>query len=232
MCGIVGAISIKSKPSLRNVVKQMNRLQVHRGPDDQGLWSSKNGNIHLGHTRLAIIDLSKAANQPMISQDNNYIIVFNGEIYNYKELREKCIYYGSKFKSTSDTEVIMQYLHHFGVDGIKDFRGMWSFVIYDQIKNTILISRDPFGIKPLHYGIKDDVLYFASEIKSLHCVGLIFLEIDQVSKQLFLDHGYVDIGEWTFFKKIKRFRQACYASIDLNKNIDVNLISYWKLPKK
>ena len=232
MCGIVGAISVNSKPSLSNVVEQMNKLQEHRGPDGQGLWSSKNGNVHFGHTRLAIIDLSNAASQPMVSQDGNYIIVFNGEIYNYKELRDKCINHGSQFKSHSDTEVIMAYIHHFGIDGIKDFRGMWSFALYDQIKNTVLISRDPFGIKPLHYGIKDDVLYFASEIKSLHCVDASFMEIDQTSKQLFLDHGYLDIGEWTFFKNIKRFRQSCYASINLNKHIDVNLKSYWSPPQK
>ena len=232
MCGIVGIISTHNRLFLAKVVKQMNELQIHRGPDGQGLWSSKNGNIHFGHRRLAIIDLSKAAHQPMISQDNRYVIVFNGEIYNYKELRKRCIEKGSLFKSNSDTEVIMSYIHNFGFDGIKDFRGMWSFVIYDQIKNTILICRDPFGIKPLYYGIKDNSFYFASEIKSLRCIDPFFSEIDQTTKQFFFDYGYLDVGEWTFFKNVKRFRNACYATINLSKSVNISFKNYWEPPKK
>ena len=233
MCGIVGVISVKDISSLKDTVKQMNDLQIHRGPDGNGLWSSQNGNVIFGHRRLSIIDLSEAARQPMESQDGRYVIVFNGEIYNYKELREVCIKRGSSFQSNSDTEVIMEYINYFGVDGIKNFRGMWAFVLYDQVKNELLMCRDPFGIKPLHYGMKDGVLYFASEIKSLYKVDSFFKEIDQITKELFINFGYLDIEGWTFFKNVQRFQQACYTKIDLNKKeIKIEFKCYWIPPKK
>jgi asparagine synthase (glutamine-hydrolysing) len=229
MCGIVGIISNKSIGVLEDTVKRMNDLQFHRGPDGEGFWKSDHKNVLFAHRRLSIIDLSEAGTQPMASYDNRYIITFNGEIYNYQALKAKCLEHGSEFHSKTDTEVIMEYIRHFGIDGIKDFRGMWAFALYDTAKNRVILSRDHFGIKPLHYGFKDGNLYFASEIKSLRCVEKHFNEVDQVSEKMFLDSGYLDLRDWTFFKNIRRFPQSCYALIDLNDSeVKLQPIHYWK----
>ncbi|XVN42046.1 MAG: asparagine synthase (glutamine-hydrolyzing) [Candidatus Rickettsia vulgarisii] len=232
MCGIAGIISNKDISSLEALVQRMNSLQVHRGPDGEEYWHSSNKNVYFAHRRLAIIDLSNNALQPLVSHDNLYSIIFNGEIYNYQELKEQCVKKGSKFFSNSDTEVIIEYIRHFGVDGIKDFRGMWAFVLYDIKNNKTILSRDPFGIKPLYYTIYEDCLYFASEIKAIRLINEQFNNIDEVTKQIFLDFGYLDIGEWTFFKNIKRFPQASYAEINLSKEVTVKPIIYWQPPKQ
>jgi asparagine synthase (glutamine-hydrolysing) len=232
MCGIVGIISNKDISSLEVEVKKMNDLQEHRGPDGEGYWHSEKKNVYFGHRRLSIIDLSKAGHQPMLSSDSSYVIVFNGEIYNYQELRKECINKGSKFFSNTDSEVIIEYIKHFGVEGIKDLRGMWAFILYDLRKNKAIFSRDPFGIKPLYYTIYEDCIYFASEIKSLRLINDHFNETDQITKQLFLDLGYLDIGEWTFFKNIKRFPQASYAEVDLNEIVKIDIVTYWQPPKQ
>lgn len=232
MCGIAGIISNKDISPLETLVQRMNSLQEHRGPDGEGYWNSSNKNVYFAHRRLAIIDLSNNGLQPLISHDNLYSIIFNGEIYNYRELKEQCIRKGSQFFSNTDTEVIIEYIRHFGVEGIKDFRGMWVFALYDIKNNKTILSRDPFGIKPLYYAIHDDCLYFASEIKAIRLVNDKFNNIDEVTKQIFLDFGYLDIGEWTFFQNIKRFPQATYAEIDLNKEIKVEAVIYWQPPKQ
>ena len=183
MCGIAGIASNKVELD-KEIVVQMNEHQIHRGPDGSGVWSSKEKNVHFAHRRLSIIDLSDAGVQPMQSHDERYVITYNGEIYNYQELKEKCVQKGSNFSSKTDTEVIIEYIRHFGTDGIKDFRGMWAFGLYDTKENTLVLSRDQFGIKPLHYGIKDGVLYFSSEIKSLRCTLPYFNIVDEVTEKI------------------------------------------------
>ncbi len=227
MCGIVGAFSNKNISSLSDKIKKMNDLQNHRGPDGEGFWNSENHNVYFAHKRLAIIDLSDAGKQPMSSSDQRYTITYNGEIYNYKELKAKCELKGSKFNSNTDTEVILEYIKHFGVEGIKDFRGMWAFVIFDKEANEIIISRDPFGIKPLHTGIKDGVFYFASEIKSLRMVEEHFSVIDKDTRDIFIEYGYLDFGDWTFFENIKRFPAAHFTRIDLNQDLIIEPKAYW-----
>ena len=123
-------------------MEKMSCLLAHRGPDNQGLWVSDGGNVVLAHRRLSIIDISDEAKQPMVSYDGRYMITYNGEIYNYSELRETCRKRGSRFNTHCDTEVVIEYLRHYGVEGLKDFRGMWAFVIYDIKENTALLSRN------------------------------------------------------------------------------------------
>lgn len=231
MCGIAGVISHR-KDLDEKIVVAMNDLQVHRGPDGSGVWSSKENNVHFGHRRLSIIDLSESGAQPMHSADGRYAITYNGEIYNFQELKEKCIQKGSNFLSKTDTEVIIEYIRHFGVDGIKDLRGMWAFALYDSVKNTVIMSRDPFGIKPLHYGIKDGIMYFASEIKSLRCTLPYFNVVDEVTEKIFINTGALDIGEWTFFKNVKRFPHGHFAEIDLNKELCLKTEAYWQPPQR
>lgn len=232
MCGIVGIISSQSISHLTEKVMVMNDTQKHRGPDGEAVWLSDDQKVIFGHRRLSIIDLSDAGKQPMASVDGRYSIVFNGEIYNYQSLRQICEQKGSIFRSHTDTEVIIEYIRHFGINAVKDFRGMWAFVLHDKQENTISISRDPFGIKPLHYGLHDGCLYFASEIKSLRLANPLFNVIDHVTKELFLDFGYLDIGAWTFFENIKRFPAACYAVINLaDPVLVIDPIPYWQPPE-
>ncbi|VEG89673.1 asparagine synthase (glutamine-hydrolyzing) [Legionella spiritensis] len=230
MCGIVAIINTTNTNSaLFNQIQQMNEMLHHRGPDGTGLWNSDCKKVYLGHKRLSIIDLSNAANQPMMSFDKQYIIVFNGEIYNYKELKDDCIKMGSKFSTVSDTEVLIEAYRHWGDDCFLKLRGMWAIILFDIKQNKVIISRDPFAIKPLYYGFFHGHFYFASEPKALTILSDHFKEEDKISSQLFLDYGYLERDEWTFYKNIKRFPHAHFAVINLNQNhTQLNLTRYWK----
>lgn len=160
MCGILGI----SNNSI-DLVKDSIGLLTHRGPDYEGLYCDEE--VSLGHRRLSIIDLTSGSNQPMVSEDGDYVIVFNGEIYNFAELRNDLEKSGVIFKTNGDTEVILNGYIHQGIDFFSLMRGMWALAIYDKKKSSIILSRDYFGIKPLYYGLKDSDLVFASEIKVL-----------------------------------------------------------------
>ena len=124
---------------------------VRRGPDDQGFWADPNGHLYLGFRRLAILDTSPAGNQPMISSDGRSIIVFNGEIYNFLELRDLLEKAGVRFRSKSDTEVLLEALNHWGVEAISRLNGMFAFAWYDTVERRLVLARDHAGIKPLYY---------------------------------------------------------------------------------
>jgi asparagine synthase (glutamine-hydrolysing) len=172
MCGINGYVSLKSEISndsfeiVRSKVNQMNLLTAHRGPDSDGIFSK--GSICFGFRRLSILDLSDEANQPMVSPDGETVIVFNGEIYNYIEIRKDLVSKGYSFKTHSDTEVIINSYIEYGFDCVKRFNGMWAFAIYDFRKKVLFCSRDRFGVKPFYYYRNNDELLFSSELKALH----------------------------------------------------------------
>lgn len=198
----------------------------HRGPDGTGHWQSFDQRATFGHNRLAIIDLSARADQPFSSTDGRHTLVFNGEIYNYRELRKKCEQLGSKFRTTSDTEVLLEMFRHFGNDCWAQFRGMWAAAIYDSETKALTLSRDHVGIKPLHYGTKNGTLFFASEIKALRFADSFFGEIDETTVESFVEHGYLDRGPWTFFKNVRRFPAAHFAVIR-NPNDKILFQRYW-----
>ncbi|MBA2653509.1 MAG: asparagine synthase (glutamine-hydrolyzing) [Gammaproteobacteria bacterium] len=230
MCGIAGIVTNKTSNYIP-VIKQMNYLLAHRGPDGEGIWADATQRVHFGHTRLAIIDLSTHASQPMLSVDGRFVLVFNGEIYNYLELRALCEKQGSQFNSQSDSEVIIECYRHWGEKAFKLFNGMWSFALYDQLKDEIVLCRDPFAIKPLYYVIHNQTLYFASEIKALKAINSRFNEVDEVSVQLFAQHGYLDREDWTFYHHIKRFPHAHYTIINLKTwQHKMTLVRYWSPP--
>jgi len=143
----------------------MNNLLKHRGPDGEGVWNDEN--IAIGHTRLSILDLTKSGYQPMISNDSNYVISFNGEIYNFKELRQKLINEGFTFNGNSDTEVILKYFENFGIESLKFFEGMFAFAIWDRIRKCLYIARDRVGEKPCYYNHSNQKFIFSSEIKGI-----------------------------------------------------------------
>ena len=160
MCGIAGSISLNN-PNLLEEVKSMSSIISYRGPDGEGFY--KGEMFAFGHRRLAIVDLSELGKQPM--EYNGNIITYNGEVYNYIELRSELKSYGFDFRSGTDTEVILAAYDYWGYDCVNKFNGMWSFAIYDSTKNTIFCSRDRFGVKPFYYTEFNDSFYFASEIK-------------------------------------------------------------------
>lgn len=177
MCGIAGIFGINDQQRAGEMVQRMNDKIAHRGPDDQGIYVD--GSVALGHRRLAILDLSPAGHQPMHSMDNNLEIIFNGEIYNFMEIRESLP--GYNFKTRSDTEVMLAAYQEWGKDCVKHFNGMFAFAIWDKKKQTLFIARDRLGIKPVYYFKTGNVLLFASEIRALFASGMVPAKIDKES---------------------------------------------------
>lgn len=174
MCGIAGIINQEGwSHRLQQSLESMHTALQHRGPDDEGLWLSRGGEAGLAHRRLAIIDLSAAGHQPMITPDDRYTIVFNGEIYNYRELRKTLEKEGVTFRTQTDTEVILRLYEQKGADCVKQLRGMFAFAIWDDLEKVCVLARDPLGIKPLYYHHQEESLVFASELRAL-CASQLF----------------------------------------------------------
>ena len=213
MCGIAGIINLDKSPVVKDAIKSMIDVQRYRGPDDMGLYL--NGPAGLGHARLAIIDLSKDAGQPMISASSGAVIVHNGEIYNYRELGDELLGLGCNFKSKSDTEVILHAYEKWGEGCLKRFNGMWSFAIFDPKKREIFCSRDRFGVKPFYYYLDNDVFVFASEIKAVLTHPRVKSEPDDktIFNYLASGYGYMDISDRTFFKGIRQLKPGHYARL-------------------
>jgi asparagine synthase (glutamine-hydrolysing) len=165
MCGIAGLIDFSGAPVSKTTVVKMTNSINHRGPDGEGHWVE--GNLGLGHRRLAIIDVSPSGSQPMQSSDGRFVISYNGEIYNYRELRKYLESQGVKFKGTSDTEVVLESFAFWGADCIKKFNGMFAFAIWDKNQKRLYLVRDRYGIKPLYYSKNKNILFFASEQRAI-----------------------------------------------------------------
>lgn len=209
MCGIAGIVG-KGADCMSAQVEAMNAIQLHRGPDDSGLFSSDN--LCLGHRRLSIIDLSQSGRQPMVDLESGNVISYNGEIYNYLELRND-LEGRHRFRTDTDTEVILKLYQDKGIDCLKDLRGMFSFVIWDHSKKELFVARDRFGIKPLYFSSYNERFYFASEIKALLVGGLPVQASMEVIGD-YLRYGLYDHGSDTFFKGIKRLLPGHYLRVD------------------
>jgi asparagine synthase (glutamine-hydrolysing) len=190
-----------------NILQMMVDTLGHRGPDDSGYW--ENSPAAVGHTRLAIIDLSNAARQPMTTQDGRYTIVFNGEIYNYRELRQELQQNGEPFQSASDTEVILMGYRKWGREVVHRLRGMFAFAIWDDRRQHLLLARDRIGIKPLFYAPLANTLVFASEIKALLIHPKLTREINQAAVNSYLTMGYIP-GPDTIFRDIQALMPGCW----------------------
>lgn len=165
MCGITGLINIDGAPVSPVILKRMTDAIAHRGPDGEGQWIE--GNIGLGHRRLAIIDLSPAGHQPMISADHRYVLSYNGEVYNYRELRADLEAEGVWFRSQTDSEVVLYAFAHWGADAVLRFNGMFALALWDRKEQTLLLARDRYGIKPLYYARQGNTFAFGSEQKAI-----------------------------------------------------------------
>ncbi|MCZ7403144.1 MAG: asparagine synthase (glutamine-hydrolyzing) [Candidatus Methanoperedens sp.] len=211
MCGINGKIKFEGKKVLENEIAIMNDALAHRGPDDSGIWIEKN--IGLGHQRLSIIDLSVAGHQPM--EYDNLVIVFNGEIYNFLELRKELEKKGHVFKSKTDTEVILASYKEWGTECLDKFRGMFAFAIYDTSTNVLFGARDRFGKKPFKYYLDDNVFIFASELKAILTQEEVEKEVDWEAIDDYLTLQYVPHPK-TGFKNIYKLPHAHYFILDMN----------------
>ncbi len=180
MCGIAGIFAYGDHASMvdSNELLRIRERMIKRGPDGAGLWMSDDKRVGLAHRRLAIIDLSGAARQPMVSADGRFHIVFNGEIYNYRQLRSELQKKGAIFRTHSDTEVLLQLYQHYGSGMCTLLRGMYAFAIWDSLQQCLFLTRDPFGIKPLYIADDGQTLRFASQVKALLAGGAINKDID------------------------------------------------------
>jgi len=204
MCGIVGIWSVNKIEIQENYVDTILTKQYHRGPDNSSIYSVDD--ITLGHNRLAIIDLHENANQPFISQCGRYSIVFNGEIYNYLEIKKELEY---QFKTKSDTEVLLASYIKYGTRCIEKFNGMFAFAIYDKQEKTIFCARDRIGKKPFVYSEHHSGFYFASELSALYSIGVFSSEEDEIGKTYSLLRNYRHIPEpYTKYKEIRRLEPA------------------------
>jgi len=231
MCGIAGYIDKSGKYKVeKDIVKKMTDKLVHRGPDAEGQWIDSK--VALGHRRLSIIDLEAKSNQPMISHDGKYIITFNGEIYNYIEIKEQLLKRGVFFQTESDTEVIIEAYRMYGLDCMNQFNGMWAFVLYDIEEQKIIISRDRFGIKPLYTVDNSDVLIFASEIKAIIAAFPEENVINETCVYRYLS-GSVneDSDDKCFYRNVKIFPPAHYMVYDI-KNHTKKYTKYWKVDEQ
>jgi asparagine synthase (glutamine-hydrolysing) len=171
MCGITGFLDSfcsMTREDMESITRSMSRALSHRGPDDGGTWLDMSAGISLGHRRLSVLDLSQAGRQPMHSTCRRYTISFNGEIYNFRSLRETLKSSGHLFHTTSDTEVLLAAISEWGIeDALPRFNGMFAFALWDRQAHYLSLARDRLGEKPLYYGRFDRSLVFASELKSL-----------------------------------------------------------------
>ena len=197
MCGISGYVCAEGAVRL-STVRAMAQTLAHRGPDGEGAWADKR--VGLGNRRLAVLDLSQRGHQPMVSHDGRYVMTYNGEVYNYRELKAEL---GIAFETGTDTEVVLEAFARWGLESFHHLNGMFALAIWDRETETLYLVRDRFGVKPLYYAETGDALYFGSEIKALAAAG-IPIEPDQATWIAYLSTGASDDGAASFFKDIRK----------------------------
>ena len=224
MCGITGYINLKDSID-SEIIRQMTDSLLHRGPDGGSIYISENQHVSIGHRRLSFLDLSEQGKQPMKDNSGKVMITFNGEIYNFQELKKELSDY--EFQTTTDTEVILAGYKKWGIDVINKLKGMFAFALLDESKQKLYLARDRFGIKPLYYTIQEKKLLFASELKAIHVSRQVKMEVDFSSFADYFVYRYIPSPK-TIWKNVKKLPPAHYAEIDLT-SLDIKLTEYWKL---
>lgn len=247
MCGISGILSLSNRLDINSIIRMTNIID-HRGPDGFGymgysttdnsfeIFETKNShessyNLLFGHRRLSIIDLSKSGSQPMSYADNRYCITYNGEIYNYLEIKKRLQGLGYLFRSQTDTEVILAAYEEWGRDCLKYFNGMFAFALLDKTSKKLFCARDRLGIKPFYYSNVKDKLVFASEIKQISCSGIIRFEQNYATIADYFFYGrYNSVGTETFFNDIFELEPGHFFEIDLSEQkIEIKQNQYWSI---
>ena len=229
MCGIFGLYNLQKNKSIQDAkVETCLNTMIHRGPDDQS-FEKITDDLIFGHVRLSIIDLHEGSNQPFFDETGNYWVVFNGEIFNYLEIKAELLSLGHHFKTSSDTEVLLYAYIQWGEDCVQKFNGMWAFSIYDKKKGKLFCSRDRFGVKPFNYAEVDGQFIFASEIKVILAY---FPKLKVPNYNVIANYCRSSIGaqiKETWFENIYRLEPAHNLIIDAS---GINLVRYWDYPKQ
>ncbi len=227
MCGITGIVNFNSSSVInKEQLKQMTESLTHRGPDDDGIFINEGKTVGLGHRRLSIIDLS-SGHQPMANRTGEIWIVFNGEIYNYPELKKELQQKGSNFNTNSDTEVIINLYEKYGEKEFHRLNGIFAFAIYDSRNNTIILARDHFGVKPLYYTFQNNTLIFGSEIKSIMKIPFVKKEIDFDALNNFLTLRY-NPSPQTLFEGIRKLTAGHYLKFNSSHSLEIKSIWDYK----
>jgi asparagine synthase (glutamine-hydrolysing) len=236
MCGLTGFCDFNKMLNEDNL-RTANDVLRHRGPDygDVNFFETSNSAIGLGHRRLSIMDVSSNGNQPMFSDDKKVVIILNGEIYNFKEIRDELQKFGHTFHSDSDTEVVIKAYQQYGIESVHKYIGMFAFVLYDIEKQVIYLLRDRAGVKPLYYFHKNDCLLFASELKSIYSYPVFEKNINEEAVSLFFKYAYIRAPH-TIFKNTYKVKPGHYLRLDLtNKHVEeikyYDVFDYYNKPK-
>lgn len=244
MCGIAGIIAPDDR-DLSAIIPITNKI-AHRGPDGEGflvdsqaglvvarggpgLGTRTHGQVALGHRRLAIIDTNERALQPLAREGSDTWIVFNGEIYNFIELREDLKSLGHVFTTTSDTEVILAAYTQWGTGCFSRFNGMWALALYDRRRRVVVLSRDRLGVKPLHMAVADGALVFASEIKAILASKLVSAKADWQRLMLFLRHGLINVDDGTCFDGISLLPPGHFAEVSIDDPTSIKPVAFWHI---
>jgi len=233
MCGIAGFLTPSRDASAENMhamARSMADALQHRGPDDAGTWVDPSAGVGLGHRRLSVVDLSPLGHQPMQSASRRYVIVYNGEIYNFRSLREELTTLGHAFRSRSDTEVMLAAITQWGLyDALRRFNGMFAFALWDQQEHTLHLARDRFGEKPLYYGRFGGTLIFGSELKGLRAHPSFRNNIDRDALGLFMRYGYVPTP-YCIYEGVRKLPAASVLTLS-GTNADSQRVPepYWSL---
>ncbi len=224
MCGISGFIDFRTKLGRADLVRMTDAL-IHRGPDASGYecWQTDKYTIGLGHRRLSIIDLSEGGKQPKTK--SNWTITYNGEIYNFEEVRKELQQLGHSFTSSSDTEVIISAFIQWGPDAVQRFIGMFAFALYDSNTKTVYLFRDRAGVKPLFYYQKDGMLLFSSELKSFHAIPQFDKTINPNTITSFMEYGYIP-NPHCIYTHCRKLEPGHFLKVNLN-NQDISKHKYW-----
>ena len=225
MCGIAGQFSLPGEVADRDLIQRMSKFLVHRGPDGDGIYIDEA--IGLVHRRLAIIDLSDEGHQPMTNEDGTLWLVFDGEIYNYRELMEELIACGHRFQSGASSEVVLHAYEEWGSGCLQRFNGMWAFALWDSRKGELFCARDRLGIKPLYYAQTSNSFLFASEIKALRAHPEVGRHPDDEMVAIFLACGLADHTDRTMFEGVFQLLPAHYMIIRKGKIAEQ--VAFWKI---
>ncbi len=226
MCGIAGIIKKQNSRIEKEEIRKMNDVMAHRGPDSEGIYIDDG--IGLGHRRLSIVDLSDGGRQPMVSFDQRFILVFNGEIYNYIELKDALQKEGAVFYTSTDTEVIIEAYRYWGKECTRYFNGMWSLVLYDTVQKQVFFSRDRFGVKPLYMYESEEEMIFASEIKCITAIRPEEKMVDIIQIARYLRGLQEDADAHTFYRNIRNFPKSHNMTYDLHTKT-AEYEKYWEL---
>jgi asparagine synthase (glutamine-hydrolysing) len=226
MCRIVGFIdfNFNNSYSLEETITSMRDTLIHGGPDDAGIFIDKDFPVALGHRRLSILDLSPRGHQPM--EFENLVITYNGEVYNFREIRKELEKDGYKFISNSDTEVILKAFHRWGFSAVHKFHGMFAFAIWDKKDKKLILCRDRIGVKPLYYYYKDGLFMFASELKAFHKHPKFEKKLNLTGLSLYLKYGYIP-APYSIFENVYKLKPGHFLVLDQKGNIEE--FPYWKV---